>query len=126
MTWRTPRLIDESRLLSILRIGHDTSMRGAGLSLREALVRTHYATLRSTFDPRDLIPLIKRNPTLIDQWVAYSEDKRTSGGWYLTERGEIGTLDDPDHQMRFDSMEEAVAEYVVRELDHWARVAGAG
>ena len=112
--------MDESSLFAILRIGHDTSSRGSGLSLREALVQTHYAAVRGSFGPHDLIPLIKKNPTLVEQWVAYSLDKRTSSGWYLTERGEVGTVKDPARRMQFDSMEESVAEYVVRELDHWA------
>ena len=34
--------IEEKQLLQILRIGHDTSMRGQGLSLRDALARSGY------------------------------------------------------------------------------------
>ena len=52
----------------------------------------------------------------------YSEDKRTSGGWYVRETGEIGQVDDPNSRMHFATIEEAVAEYVVRELDFWATV----
>lgn len=116
----------ETQLLRILRIGHETSMRGAGISLVEALARAHFKELRAAFGPRDLLPLIKANRALAEEWLAYSEDKRTSGGWYLLKPGEIGQVGAPDSRMRFDSLEEAVAEYVVRELDFWAGLSEAG
>ena len=116
----------DTQLLAILRIGHDTSMRGAGVSLREALARTQYAAMRGSFGPSDLLPLIRSHPALCQEWISYSEDKRTSGGWYLTERGEIGTVGATNERMQFDSLEEAVAHYVVLELDYWTGVSEAG
>jgi hypothetical protein len=47
-----------TRLAKILDIGHDTSMRGAGISLREALAVTGYAEYRSSFTAVDLLPII--------------------------------------------------------------------
>ena len=114
----------DAQLFAVLRIARDTSMRGAGLSLREALARTRYAELRPSFGPADLLPLIKADATVTDEWISYSMDKRTGGGWYITEEGEIGRLDAPQATIRFDSIEEAVAEYLVRELDDWAGLAG--
>jgi len=67
----------ESQLLAILRIGHEASIRGAGISLSEALTRNGYRDLRSGFGPEDLLPVIKTHPTLAEAWLAYSEDKRT-------------------------------------------------
>ena len=65
--------------------------------------------------------MLRQNEALVDQWVMYSEDKRTSGGWYiLAESREIGRVDVPDSIVRFASLDQAVAEYVVRELDYWA------
>ncbi len=110
------------KLLAILRIGHDTSMRGEGASLRQALSRVDYPEARGRLCPKDLIPLLHAHREFIDQWIMYSEDKRTSGGWYVRETGEIGQVDDPNSRMHFATIEEAVAEYVVRELDFWATV----
>jgi hypothetical protein len=110
------------KLLAILRIGHDTSMRGEGVSLRQALSRVDYLEARRQFVPQDLVPLLQAHGELIDQWIMYSQDKRTSGGWYVTEAGEVGQVDDPNSRMRFASVEEAVAEYIVRELDFWVTV----
>ena len=112
----------EERILDILRIGHDTSMRGEGLSLRNALSRAGYVEARKHFDSQDLIPLIRTHQEFIEQWLMYSEDKRTTSGWYLRDTGEVGRVDEPNDPLRFGSIEKAVAEYVVRELDYWAAV----
>ena len=114
---------DDLRLLAVLKIAHETSMRGEGLSLHDALIRAGYKDLRPSFSPSDLLPLVKGDRAFVEQWTAYSQDKRTSGGWYLLEQGEIGRVGKPGSRMCFDSLEEAVAEYVVRELDYWAGIA---
>ena len=112
-----------SPLERILRIGHESSIRGAGISLRDALSKAHYKELRATFTPEDLIPAIHANPALVRDWLMYSEDKRTSGGWYLLEPGEVGQVASKV-RLQFPSIEAAVAEYVVRELDFWSGFAG--
>lgn len=108
-----------SQLLAILRIGHDTSVRGAGLALRRAIDRSCYEVLRPGFDAGDLLPLIRNDGQLVDQWLAYSEDKRTTDGWWLLRDGTIGMASEPSRLLHFRSIEQAVAEYVVRELDFW-------
>ena len=70
-------------LLAILRIGHETSMRGAGLSLRDALSRTRYRELRPLFGESYLLAHLRDHPAPIEEWLLYSEDKRTDGEWYL-------------------------------------------
>ena len=112
----------QEKLLAILNIGNDTSMRGEGVSLRQALSRVNYLEVRRQFNPQDLLPLIQTRRQLIDQWIMYSADKRTTGGWYVTEAGKVGQVDNPKSTIYFASIEEAVAEYVVRELDYWATI----
>ena len=109
-------------LLKILQIGHDTSMRGIGISLRDAIAQSRYKELRSTFTPADLVSLIQSNSQFVQEWLSYSEDKRTRGGWYLLESGEIGQIGGTE--LQFPSIQSAVAHYVVRELDFWAGVGG--
>lgn len=92
-------------LQRILAIGHDTSMRGEGISLSDAIRRTQYVSLRARFNAADLVPVIRAHPELILQWLMYSEDKRTNGGCALE-----------------DNSPEQVADYVIRELDFWASV----
>lgn len=97
-------------------------MRGEGVSLRVAMQRARYSELRTSFNPSDLIPLIERDPLVAEKWLAYSEDKRTSGGWYITGEAELGQVLRPESIVRLSSLPEAVAHYVVRELDFWAAV----
>jgi hypothetical protein len=107
-------------LRSILAIGHDTSLRGEGIALRDALACARYGELRPSFGPGDLLPVLCAEPDLAQQWVMYSKDKRTSAGWYLRESREIGRIDEPTAKLQFATLEEAVAAYVVSELDFWS------
>lgn len=113
--------VDKTRLQAILGIAHATSIGGAGLSLREALRVTGYADHRASFAAADLQPIIAAQPVLVEQWLSYSEDKRTTGGWYITRDGEIGRVLQPTTRRTFSTIQDAVAEYVVLELDFWAR-----
>jgi hypothetical protein len=105
--------------MAILRIGRDVSLRGEGVSIREALKRVSYIAYRPTFKADDLRPLIAADPSLVDEWLAYSEDKRTSGGWYVRSNGEVGQASNPKSRLTYASMPDAIAEFVVRELDYW-------
>lgn len=110
----------DQQLLEILKIGKETSLRGSGISVRDALTQTDYRKLRRGFESHDLVSLVIRHPELVGEWIMYSQDKRTKGGWYLLEEREIGQVEKEESRVRFNSIEEAVAEYVVRELDFWA------
>jgi len=109
----------DARLMAILRIGRDASLRGTGVSVRDALRRTGYVGYRPTFKASDLLSLIAADPSLVEDWLAYSADKRTSGGWYVQRSGEIGRVSIPGSRMAHSSIQEAVAEFIVRELDYW-------
>ena len=112
----------DPQLIDILRIGHDTSGRGAGLSLRDALSRIRYGERRAGFDEATLLRLVRAHPAFVEDWLAYSEDKRTSAGWYVLKNAQIGRVNVPESQIQFASIEEAIASYVIRELDFWANV----
>jgi hypothetical protein len=111
----------DAEKLAVLRIGHVTSIRSnEGLSLREALARVGYGEVREALNVQELKDVIAGRPDLIDEWDLYSADKRTTGGWYLNAtRREIGQFDLPDSVKQFSTPQEAVAEYVLRELDFW-------
>jgi hypothetical protein len=84
--------VDMIRLQAILDIGHAASIRGASLSLREALRVAGYVDHRASFAAADLQPIIAAQPVLVEQWLSYSEDKRTTAGWYIARHGEIGRI----------------------------------
>jgi hypothetical protein len=113
---------------SILSIAHDSSGRGAGRSLRDLLSATRYCELRPNLRVEDLAQQFEADRDLIEQWVAYSEDKRTSGGWWLQPIGaecEVGCFGDSgantSRSDRFSKPSFAAATYVLRELDFWAK-----
>lgn len=107
------------QLMAILRIGHRVSLRGDRESLADALERTDYGVLRPAISEDDLLPLIDAAIAL--EWVRFSEDKRTNGGWYLTEQGCVGRPGAEEDA--FGDLARATAVYVLRELDHWRDVA---
>jgi hypothetical protein len=108
----------EEILFRILKIGHNTSIRGAGISLESALSQSKYLENSANFDVEDLLQVIKLNPPLVNEWVMYSEDKRTSSGFYIS-NNQIGSIEKPNKKYRFDSKEELIANYVIKELDFW-------
>ena len=108
----------DERLRGILTIVADIWR----LSLREAIQRSGYRDVRAHVQTADLVRLLRAEPALVDLWLAYSEDKRTSGGWYVTRDGAIGIVCAPESRLHFPTLEEAVAEYVIRELDFWVDV----
>ena len=110
---------DQSALLKILSVGHDASIRGVGLSLKQAIEISRYLELRPSFSAEDLVPLVKAKPELVEVWLLYARDKRTDGGWYLVDSGEIGRVSG-GQTFRYRTLHSAVAHYAVRELDFWS------
>ena len=116
--------IDPGELQSILSIGHDASLRGAGRSLRNLLAATRYRELRPRISEPALATALREDPATVDVWLRYSEDKRTSAGWYFTRQlahWTVGRLRPPKAD-RFSTGEEGCAAFIVRELDFWVGV----
>lgn len=98
--------------MRILKIGHNASMRGEGISLHEAIQSSNYVNIRKEIGIENLIPLIQENPSVIEEWMMYSEDKRTDGGFALLR--EIVEKEQSAIQHKL------TAKYVLKELDFWA------
>jgi hypothetical protein len=110
-------------LYRVLEFARATSFDGDGLSIRDALSRSGYVENRAKLLESDLASILSNEPDLANTWVQYSEDKRTSGGWYVDrDTLSIGTLEDPDDIKEYTSLPEAVAAYVLVELDYWVSV----
>jgi hypothetical protein len=106
------------RLDSICRIPQGLSR----LSLRDLVAQTGYLDLRPTLTRQEIADHLARHPGLVLDWLRYSEDKRTSGGWYLLHPSKewiVGRLSGPEHEreLRFGPGPEACAEFILRELD---------
>ena len=91
-------------------------------SLRALAAETSYRELRPALTREKLTDYLSRHPGLVREWLRYSEDKRTSGGWYLMHPASgwlVGRLGGPEdeRELRFGSGPEACAEFILRELD---------
>jgi hypothetical protein len=115
-----------AHVATICSIAHDSSRRGAGRSLRDLLKASDYARHRSSLTVATLAEYLVDRPEVVTQWSMYSDDKRTSGGWYFLERGQgwtIGRLGPnavPTDERHYDSAAEACAEFILLELDSCA------
>jgi hypothetical protein len=109
-------------VLGVLTVGRESSMRGSGISLKDALSNSRYRDLRPTISSGEFVPLLEAHPSIVEDWLAYSEDKRTSGGWYVVRPAQIGQVGDSRSIEHFRTLQEAISEYVLRELDFWVGV----
>jgi len=69
----------------------------------------------------DLVPILLKRPQLIEAWISYVEDQRTSDGWYVTVRNVSGgesawivTRPRNSQSLQFDSRVAAFAALIVR------------
>ena len=106
---------DRADLLAILGVAHESSMRGAGLSLVDAVSRTRYAELRGRIDVDMLARVVRRHPSLIDQWQLFSYDQRSSDAHYL-DGNTIGTID-PRSKRTYPHRWDAVAAFAMIVLE---------
>ena len=110
--------ISSDRLDPICRIPEALSRR----SLRDLVAETGYRDVRPQLSRQNVADHLARHPGLVLEWLRYSEDKRTSGGWYLLHPSTgwiVGRLAGPEQEreLRFGSGPEACAEFILRELD---------
>jgi hypothetical protein len=114
------------QLRRILVIAHDHSVLrgGRGLSLHRLIEESGYRALRARIEASQLVAMLQAEPKLVDDWIAYSEDKRTSFGWGFGPSREGGwSVDGPDGaREEFNSRFAACADYVLHELDYWLAI----
>lgn len=114
------------QVATICDIAHDTSFRGSARSLRELLAASDYRQLRPDISAAILAEYLADCPEVVTQWSMYSDDKRTSGGWYLLKQGprwtvgRLGQHATRTDERNYDSPVEACAHYILQELDFWA------
>ena len=119
------------QLARLCRIARDSSARGAGASLRELLAASGYRGLRPSLTETGIAEYLGHHPELVTQWSMYSENKRTTGGWYFTQSGyvwivgRLGSRGARSDERTHDSRPEAGAQFILLELDFWSSLPGA-
>jgi hypothetical protein len=101
-------------------------VRCEGMSLRDAIAGSGFHNVRDQLTEGDLAAYLAEQPEVAKAWWAFSEDKRTKGGWALVEQGSRWALSEPfpspespGTSREFDDLAEACAAYILAELDFW-------
>lgn len=73
-----------------------------------------------------LMDYLEANPDLIKDWENYSSNKRVSQGWYFLEEKPkwiVGYASVPsqEYKQAFNSAVEACSEFILHELEEWAK-----
>ena len=88
-------------------------------SSRELVSASGFAAAQGSIAPHDLRLFLEQHPDLIDEWVRWSEGKRTSEGWYLSPSGEgayVGYVGRPDPPHYVAPLAEACAHFILHEV----------
>ena len=96
------------------------------LSIYEMLKRTGYTERRESLTIEAIRKVLARSPEHLSEWLEYSADKRSGGGWYI--RGENGRFEVGNihadgrvgERRSYSDLEEACADFIQRELDQIA------
>ncbi|MCF8254570.1 MAG: hypothetical protein K9H61_07640 [Bacteroidia bacterium] len=94
----------------------------SGKSTLTLLYESNYYDLYNSLSQQDIKEYLLRNKDLINKWVIFSEDKRTSEGYYLMLDGEkhfVGSLEKigkEPYAKSFTTKEEACAEFILLEI----------
>jgi hypothetical protein len=112
------------RVMPFLRLVQDPALPAGlfGARLRQA----GYAQARAGVEAADVQGVLAAYPALRDAWLGYAEAKTSPDGWYVTRDAEVGQLARPAAQRRFASIDAAVAQFILHELDYHAGIAPAG
>jgi hypothetical protein len=116
--------LSTNNLDAITGIARVTSVRGRGLSLRDALDQAQYRTLRSQLRAKDLASYLEQHPEVVEEWELFSMDKRTDGGWYFRRHQDVwqvGRMALP-WPKAYSSAAKSCAAFIVHELDYWAEL----
>jgi hypothetical protein len=95
----------------------------AGRSLSDLVELTEYRKVRVSLTEPELEQWLASRPRAVERWLDWSEDKRTSDGFYVQPSPaggwQIGTVSS-NETTRYNAASTAVAAYILRELDYWA------
>jgi hypothetical protein len=91
-----------------------------GKSMHMILAELGYATIRNKISIELILHGILQNPEMIQGWLEYSSDKRTSNGWYFKIGNDheyiVGSVDCKKVD-KFINVSEACATFIKRELE---------
>ena len=92
------------------------------VSIYELLQQTGYPNSAGQIAEQDLYKELVANPSFVNDWIEYSEDKRTDGGWYFKQAASgkylVGCAGNTGiAETEYDDKIKACAKYIKQELD---------
>ena len=90
-------------------------------SLNTLLSESQFHQFYKEISTEDVIQYLQIHPDLLSVWKQYSDDKRTSGGFYYRSKC-IGSIGNIPFDMTFTSDTEACAEYILKEISFWLHI----
>lgn len=98
--------------------------RRGNVSIYDLLKETGYFEMNQQISEKIIQAALLQHPECVDEWLNYSEDKRTSTGWYLRQEGintyVIGFIEKEiggKRQSRFIDRITACAAFIKREVE---------
>ena len=115
----TSKIIKE--LIYLPRKFHQIKTQSIVLLLKE----TGYSEIQNKVEIQEIRDALVSNPECISDWMQYSEDKRTSSGWYFKPKGTdkfvVGYLSEGRHSKKhlseYDNDVDACAIFIKHEID---------
>jgi hypothetical protein len=122
--------VREADIARVCRIASDFRTRGAR-SLRELIDASGYRAIRPGLSIPVLARHLSAHPDVIEEWLGYASDKRTSWGWGIIEGdddeggwkvSERWPREGAPKERWHARVETACADYVLSEIDFWVAV----
>ena len=114
-TERKLRVNDELAIRRICSLPID--FRSGGKSAFD-LVRTSGIGFRS-LTTIEVLPVLQSNPSLVDEWMLWSEDQRCTPAYYFQEKADryiVGRMPEQE-QVEFDNRFSACADFIVKAVN---------
>lgn len=107
-------------IAAICRIPTDYLRRG-DVTLSQLLSESGYFDDPNALDVAPLAAHLADHPELVDDWLVYSEDKRTSQGWYFGKQtsGAFEIWQLAGGSKTFNDPYVACADFILREIRTW-------
>ena len=108
--------------LNIISIPSRFYLDGNTLSFHDLLKESGYLEVSKNISEELLYEVLKSNSENFQSWLNWSEDKRTSEGWFLRTNGEnfeVGHITDGNYEnlTKFEDKLKACSFFIVKELD---------
>ena len=108
---------------SILKLPSNFYASKNNLSIKELLLRTNYLKVKNDININIVYQSLKNHPEFADSWLIWSENKRSSSGWFIElnnfDKYSVGYFDSKLGKVienNYDDIISACAFFIVKEI----------